>query len=183
MQGNCKQLLSRPCIWAGKFPQEQVCETSSLHSHCQPELAKGLAPGALCMKGRKLWACCFCRVGRPWPGDFNEAQTQTGSLTASRIVSPSSQTQAPVLGFPWWSRPQSSGSAVRRFCLECSLHVCWAFWWERGGAPHSALLFAARTPKGLLSLEVVHVGLRHRQLRLGPLPLPCSLLTPGGKVL
>lgn len=125
LQGNCKQLLSRPRIWVGKFPQEQV--SVGLHPHCQPELAKGLAPGAFCVKGRKLWACCFCRVGRPQHGDFNDAQTQTGSLTASRVVSPSSRTQAPVLAFPWWARPQSSGSTVRRFCLERSLHVCWAF--------------------------------------------------------
>lgn len=36
-----------------KFPQEQVCEASSLHSDCQPELAKGLTAGAFCVKEGK----------------------------------------------------------------------------------------------------------------------------------
>lgn len=70
----CVLLLSRACIWVTEAP------LSSRSVNYQPELLKDVTPGSFCVRRRRLSACCFCRVGEPWPGASHEPQSWNGSL-------------------------------------------------------------------------------------------------------
>lgn len=61
-------------------------QAGCVRAHWQPELAQGLAPGAFYVKARKLWACCFCRVGRPRPGGFETQSWLTASCALSLLL-------------------------------------------------------------------------------------------------